>query len=359
MSGRHVLARGITGEGRPLRFLMIVVGGWTGARVALLWPDPVAERAIAARRLITASSPPIGVTAPVGAPTAAVIPHLSNSERVATIHLIDTIGRVPAARLQIAAAAPPPNPLTAAAAPPPAPVIAAASSPAIVPRAARVDAAQPVAIALPQPARWSASVWGLIRGSGAAGGVATPQLGGSQVGARLAFRLDQSGRVAAVARVAAALRTRQQEAALGVEWQPTRLPLRLVAEQRIGIAGIRGGPALGLVGGVGALPLGHDLRVDGYAQAGVVARDRADGYVDGALVIARPVRVAEATRIELGIGAWGAAQRGASRLDLGPSATLVLPLERRAIRVGVQWRERVAGNARPGSGAVLSLGTDF
>ncbi len=358
MIGRHVLARGITGEGRPLRFLMIVVGGWTGARVALLWPDPMAERAIAARRLITASSPPIGVTAPVGTPATAAIPHLSSPERAATVRLTDPIGRAPAARLQVAAA-PPPNPLTAAAAPAPAPVIAAASSPPIVPRAARADAAQPVAIALPQPARWSASVWGLIRGSGAAGGVATPQLGGSQVGARLAYRLDQSGRVAAVARVAAALRTRQQEAALGVEWQPTRLPLRLVAEQRIGIAGIRGGPALGLVGGVGALPLGHDLRVDGYAQAGVVARDRSDGYVDGALVIARPVRVAEATRLELGIGAWGAAQRGASRLDLGPSATLVLPLEWRAIRIGVQWRERVAGNARPGSGAVLSLGTDF
>ncbi len=357
MSGRHVLARGITGEGRPLRFLMIVVGGWTGARVALLWPDPVAERAIAARHLITASSHPIGVAAPVGTPATAAIPHLSSPERAATVCLTDTIGRAPATTLTLAAA-PLPNPLTAAAAPAPAPVIAAASSPPIVPRAARADA-QPVAIALPQPARWSASVWGLIRGSGAAGGVATPQLGGSQVGARLAFRLDQSGRVAAVARVAAALRARQQEAAAGVEWQPTRLPLRLVAEQRIGIAGIRGGPALGLVGGVGALPLGYDLRVDGYAQAGVVARDRADGYVDGALVIARAVRVAEATRIELGIGAWGAAQRGASRLDLGPSATLVLPLEWRAFRIGVQWRERVAGNARPGSGAVLSLGTDF
>jgi len=37
----------------------------------------------------------------------------------------------------------------------------------------------------------------------------------------------------------------------------------------------------------------------------------------------------------------------------------VLPVEAHAIRIGVQWRERVAGNARPGSGAVLSIGADF
>jgi len=225
--------------------------------------------------------------------------------------------------------------------------------------AARYDAAQPVATALPTRPRWSGSAWAFVRGAGDAGGVATPQLGGSQIGARVAYRLDARGRVAAVARVAAATGVRQQEAAIGVEWQPTRLPIRLVAEQRIGIANIRGGPAIGLVGGVSALPLGAGLRVDGYAQGGVIARDRADGYVDGAASVGRTIASRGRSRLELGLGAWGAAQRGAARLDLGPSLVAVLPVEAHAIRIGVQWRERVAGNARPGSGAVLSIGADF
>lgn len=355
MNARGMLARGIGGEGRPLRFLMLVVGGWSGARIALLWPDPALDRVVAARRIAAAS--PVRQPAPapliaLGSAAASTIARLSLPRGMAIVtsarrdRATPLVATAPARRIS----------------PPLVPVIATiAPAPVAPPLGAQAggDAAQPVATTLPRRARWSGSGWALVRGNGAPGGVATPQLGGGQVGARLAYRLDRSGRMAAVARVAAALGTRQQEAALGVEWQPTRLPVRLVAEQRIGVAGIRGGPALGLVGGVGALPLGGGLRADGYAQAGVVARDRADGYVDGALVIARPVVTRGAMHVELGVGAWGAAQRGASRLDLGPAAIVVLPVDRRAIRVGIQWRERVAGNARPGSGAVLSLGTDF
>ncbi|WP_298811837.1 hypothetical protein [uncultured Sphingomonas sp.] len=355
MNARGMLARGIGGEGRPLRFLMLVVGGWSGARIALLWPDPALDRVVAARRIAAASPARQPAPAPLialGSAAASTIARLSLPRETAIVTLArrdratPLVATAPARRIS----------------PPLVPVIATVASAPIAPlldAQAGGDAAQPVAATLPRRARWSGSGWALVRGSGAAGGVATPQLGGGQVGARLAYRLDRSGRVAAVARVAAALGTRQQEAALGVEWQPTRLPVRLVAEQRIGVAGIRGGPALGLVGGVGALPLGAGLQADGYAQAGVVARNRADGYVDGALVIARPVVTRDAMHVELGVGAWGAAQRRASRLDLGPAAIVVLPVDRRAIRIGIQWRERVAGNARPGSGAVLSLGTDF
>ncbi|WP_375272916.1 hypothetical protein [Sphingomonas sp.] len=353
----------IGGQGRPLRFLMIVIGGWTGARVALVWNDPAGERLIAAPRLAPlrrADARPAIAPAPliaaaslaasemplVRAPRGPSVPSARRgssrlvSEISATNYATTDETRFASAAGSLAAFRPLDQPPEQSGA------------------AIGIQAAQPVATALPTRARWSGSAWAFVRGTGAAGGVATPQLGGSQIGARVAYRLDSAGRVAAVARAAAATGVRQQEAAVGVEWQPTRAPIRIVAEQRIGIANIRGGPALGLVGGVSALPLGAGLRVDGYAQGGVIARDRADGYVDGALSIGRTVATRGA-RLELGLGAWGAAQRGASRLDLGPAATLVLPVDGRGIRAGVQWRERIAGNARPGSGAVLSLGADF
>lgn len=340
------------GQGRPLRFLMIVVGGWTGARVALLWPEAQVERLAAVTRTARApgSHHALGARAPaplIGAGSLAAAEVMLPPKRLLAPAVL-AVSRVapPAAPVSIAVVEPVEAPAIAA----PMPVNAGA---------ARYDAAQPVATALPTRPRWSGSAWAFVRGAGDAGGVATPQLGGSQVGARVAYRLDARGRVAAVARVAAATAVRQQEAAVGVEWQPTRLPIRLVAEQRIGIANIRGGPAIGLVGGVSALPLGAGLRVDGYAQGGVIARDRADGYVDGAASVGRTIASRGRARLELGLGAWGAAQRGAARLDLGPSLVAVLPVEARAIRVGVQWRERVAGNARPGSGAVLSIGADF
>ena len=340
------------GQGRPLRFLMIVVGGWTGARVALLWPEAHVERLASVTRAARAPAPRLapGTRAPA--------PLIAAGSLAATGVMLPRGRLLAPAGWPVSRVAPPVVPM-AVVERVGAPAVAIVAPVAVNAGAARYDAAQPVATALPTRPRWSGSAWAFVRGAGDAGGVATPQLGGSQIGARVAYRLDARGRVAAVARVAAATGVRQQEAAIGVEWQPTRLPIRLVAEQRIGIANIRGGPAIGLVGGVSALPLGAGLRVDGYAQGGVIARNRADGYVDGAASVGRTIASRGRARLELGLGAWGAAQRGAARLDLGPSLVAVLPVEARAIRVGVQWRERVAGNARPGSGAVLSIGADF
>lgn len=210
----------------------------------------------------------------------------------------------------------------------------------------------------PGPSRWSGSLWGIVRGRGAAG-VATPQLGGNQAGLRLAYALDEGGRVTLAGRVASALGMRQQEAAVGVEWRPTRLPLRLVAEQRIAIAGARGGLGVGVVGGVAEVPLGAGIALDGYGQAGWIARDGGEGYADGALRAGRDVMTRGAVAIDLGVGAWGAAQRGAARLDVGPSAALTFPIGARRIRLSLDWRQRIAGDARPGSGPALSLGADF
>jgi hypothetical protein len=332
-------------RGRPLRFLFLVLGSWIGARIWQLWPAPPLRDAtpLAAGRVEHRDDRPAANTAFANIKATIVtgaIPYRSGAPstraRLAEAALSFVIPPKPLTQWGIESPAPPPRKTFA--------VIADALSPPSAP-----------------PRRWSASGWAVMRGSGAGGGVSTPQLGGSQAGIRIARTLDAQGRVAIVARVAAALDVRQQEAALGIEWRPSALPVRLVAERRFGLSNQRGGTGLGLIGGVSdvALPLG--FRLDGYAQAGAVLRREVDGYADGAARITRPVVGSpDRTHISLGLGVWGGAQREAQRLDIGPAATIDLPLGRAPhLRVALEWRQRIAGIARPGSGPALSIGTDY
>jgi hypothetical protein len=142
-----------------------------------------------------------------------------------------------------------------------------------------------------------------------------------------------------------------------MEWQPVaKLPLRLAAErrQRLGREG-RSAFALGAHGGLSEVRLPGNLRLDAYGQAGAVGLRARDLFADGAIRIAAPLDAAGAVRV--GAGAWGAAQPGAARLDLGPSLSLRLPPARATL--ALDWRFRAAGRARPGSGPAITLSTDF
>jgi hypothetical protein len=99
--------------------------------------------------------------------------------------------------------------------------------------------------------------------------------------------------------------------------------------------------------------------LDGYAQGGGIARDGIEGYVDGAMRISYPLARLGPARIDLGLGAWGAAQRGASRVDAGPWLSTALPVAGRSLRLSLEWRQRLAGRATPSSGPALTIGTDF
>ena len=62
----------------------------------------------------------------------------------------------------------------------------------------------------------------------------------------------------------------------------------------------------------------------------------------------------------IGAGAWGGIQKGASRLDAGPGATVSMPLSPKVFgRLAVDWRFRVAGNAEPDSGPALTVAAGF
>jgi hypothetical protein len=201
---------------------------------------------------------------------------------------------------------------------------------------------------------WTVSAWAFLRRGGGAtlapGGI----LGGSQAGARATYRIAGSQAPLSLSlRVTVPVeRTRGAEAAAGLDWKPiARLPVHLLLERRQRL-GAEGRSAFGVtVYGGGEAKLGP-LHVDGYAQAGVVGARRRDMFADGGVRAAMPLGP-----LRIGVGAWAAAQRGASRVDVGPHAALRLrPLN---AALSADWRFRVAGSARPGSGPALTLAADF
>ncbi|WP_333573800.1 hypothetical protein [Sphingomonas sp.] len=220
------------------------------------------------------------------------------------------------------------------------------------------------AVLPPQPARsaprrrWSGSAWLALRpGQGIGAAPAAGQLGGSQYGVRLVRALGSRGKLAAFGRVAGPMRGAGAEAALGLEWRPFAAPLRLAVERRFGLDGGPGGTGVGVVAGVDHGIAG--FRLEAYGQAGMILRNRPEPYADGALRLTRAAPLARAAEPAIGFGVWGAAQRGAERLDIGPTVVARLPAGALHARIALDWRQRIAGRARPGSGIALTLGSDF
>lgn len=328
------------GQGRPLRFLALVVLGWVALRIAILWPQtgslPEAMRTILSfePRMEEPAVPPARVpSAPGWIERPVAVLSFAGHHALTPVRASDPL-RVELATLGLIQFGP--AEYTDGK---PAPAFAA-------PAQTRFD---------PAPSRWSASGWLVLRpGSGfsaAPGG----QLGGSQGGVRIAWMVDPDRRIALFGRVVTPLSGPGREAAIGVEWQPLRAPVRVVAEQRLALDGGRGGTGLGLVAGIDRrIPGG--FRLESHGQAGAIRRDRVEPYADGS---ARATGRIPGTPLSLGGGAWGAAQRDAARLDVGPSAAIDLPVAGQRLRVALDWRQRVAGDARPGSGIALTLGSDF
>jgi len=183
-------------------------------------------------------------------------------------------------------------------------------------------------------------------------------LGGSQAGARLTWRFNPA--FAANLRVSAPLRQGQRkfagEAAVGLSWQPLQsVPVRLMAERRKAVGAAGGGRdafALLAEGGVYEKALPWEFRLDGYAQTGVVGARTRDWFVDGGATVTRPFL----RRYAFGLGAWGGAQPGLSRLDVGPRMSMQI---RPGIRAHVDYRYRLFGSAKPGSGFAATVATDF
>lgn len=216
--------------------------------------------------------------------------------------------------------------------------------------------------------RWSGDAWLLWRHDAVATGAGTfagPSYGASQAGAVLRYRLAPGSRYQpqAYLRGSTALNDpRERELAFGLAVRPLAvLPATLLVEGRAARSGghTRLRPAIAVVSTLPPLRLPLDLRGEAYVQAGYVGGPGATAFVDGQARIDRPfVRLGRA-ELRGGAATWGGAQRGASRLDFGPSVTLAVPLGKVTARLAADWRFRVAGQAVPSSGPALTLSAGF
>jgi len=206
--------------------------------------------------------------------------------------------------------------------------------------------------------RFQISVWSLVRNASSSGSlVPGGTLGGSQIGARGWFEPGPKG-IALTARISSPLASRNgSEASIGVGVRKENFGL--ILEERFSLdAGGRARPSVTAFGGVSEVRLRGQLRLDAYAQAGVVGLRNRVGFADGAVRIEHPL-VGKNARLSVGAGAWGGAQPGLSRIDIGPQVVARLPVLGGNLRIAGEWRFRVGGNADPGSGPTLSIGADF
>lgn len=219
--------------------------------------------------------------------------------------------------------------------------------------------------------RWHGWAYALVREGGGSSLAASPRLGASQAAAELSWRANPRSRAAfdLFARIDAPLDDFGDGAQLAVGGRlvPVRDNPRIAlqVERLVGLDdSARDAFALRLTGGGDHFPAAgaRGLAASGYGEAGVIGLSRTDAYVGGqaAAGYAWP---AGPGHVVAGAGAWGYWQEdGASdewRLDVGPSVGYRLPTGRAVIDVRLDYRARIGGDARPGSGVALTVGTSF
>lgn len=368
-----------------LRFLLLCIGGWIALRTMMVWnpamssaPDPASMRwsapsAFAVSDALTESAPAIAASEPFplmpkrvsGSPFPAAAPaRLVEAPDAAEDELVSggSGSDRHSLRLALMERLLPPQPggaARSAAAPPKALWFPLA-------RSAHADPGhgKPFWIQR-QLGGWALAGWVFLReGSGNASETigAASQLGGSQAGFRLGYGFGDAGRARAYSRATIALqRPQQREIAFGLAFAPlAHLPVDVAIEQRVAV-GKEGRTALAMMasGGVSDVALGAGFRLEAYAQAGVVGARRRDGFADGAIVVDRSLGPDDTSLLRVGALAAGAVQPGAARVDVGPRLTLRLPEVGEGSRIALDWRQRIAGDARPESGLALTLASDF
>ncbi len=233
--------------------------------------------------------------------------------------------------------------------------------------AAAVPRAEP---APAKPRRWSADAWALLRrdgtGAPASPGALPATYGASQAGAVLRYRLSLASRYRPTAymRTTSTLGLMQEtSAALGLSARPLPgLPVIAAVEARLTDQGgkRRFQPAAMAVTQLPWFALPAGFRGEAYAQAGYVAGRYATPFADGQFRADRPLVTLGKIETRLGAGVWGGAQKGAGRLDAGPSASIAMPLARGTSgRVALDWRFRLVGKAVPDSGPAVTLSAGF
>ena len=379
-------------RGQPLASLALVLAGWVGVRAAV-WEPPfalpgrvgsitTAERAAPRASLAQPAADPVRDPGKFWSPPAMQLAEIAPSPVLAAT-------REPV--MPLARAAPEPRALAPLPEPLPDPVAIPATAPriaaahqllylaalgrlplppglALLAAPPRPVAAPPAALATTAAPRWSGDGWLLVRRG--SGGLATasgfPSYGASQAGGVIRYALAPASPHApqAYLRLSRAIGGfDESEAAAGLSARPfASVPLRLLGEarvQRSGTGTTRVRPAASLVSELPPVRLPLGIAGEGYAQVGYVGGKHSTPFFDVQAVADRKLASTGPAELRLGAGVWSGGQKGAARLDLGPRASLRLDTAPARSRLALDWRFRVAGDARPGSGPTLTFSAGF
>jgi hypothetical protein len=202
---------------------------------------------------------------------------------------------------------------------------------------------------------FSGSAWILFRPQSSGQKLADfGQLGGSQAGVRLYLPLRRGVRL--TGRVSMPLSGVGTDASLGVALKARQLPVELLVERRFALdRGSRNAFSATLTSSIASRSIVRGWQVEGYGQAGLVGIRHPSLFADGALRLTKAIARTGKIKLEAGGGVWAAAQQGVSRLDAGPAVSVLTP----AFRASFEWRQRLAGNAKPSSGPSVTLSSSF
>ncbi len=350
----------------PLRFLALVVIGWGALRLTTAERLPLAD-SFGAPAEAAAAVPPVAMTefpplppfdAPPPTPQPAYAHMLPTAVMTPRLVYYSVPVRMPAPAYYAAPPSAPAQPLLDFHLPTSSGEqwsLASFTAASLPPRQSAPAAAVPAPPSAPRKLdRWQLSSWALLREQrGAATLASGGMLGGSQAGARLTYAVTPQ--IGASLRTTSPVGGRGVEVALGARYQPLRsVPVWVTAERRqaFGRDGGRSAFALFAEGGLYETGLPWKLLLEGYAQGGVVGINSRDLFADGALTLTRPVYKNYAA----GFGVWAGAQPGLYRVDAGPRVSMRVKSN---IRMHLDWRQRLAGDAQPGSGPAVTLAADF
>ncbi len=190
------------------------------------------------------------------------------------------------------------------------------------------------------------------------------QYGGSQAGGILSYRFSGDDRTSLVAFVRASTplsASGDEELAIGIKAKPlNNLPISLYAEQRVGPGSFGNrGTALYVAGGTGPDLVIAKTSLETYGQAGYLFSEDDSHFFDMAATLQRTILERGKYRMTMGAGGWAGGQKGLHRIDIGPRANIHLPVGKTDLRVSLDWRQRIAGNAAPDSGVAITVSSGF
>ena len=395
-------------RGQPVFMLVAVLGSWVAARAAMWQPElgdrdpPPAEdvdapstasaprTAVALARLPRLPTPAAGAsdhggfdTGPgTGLPprwSASLRPEIESADQSPS-----AAGEVQAPRPAQADFTPAQEPTATLASAQPRPAITTTPAysvptqdPVAVQEISQLSDPAPLAAPFPPVApsaktiapgarRWSGDFWLLLReDTTTAVTSGRGSYGQSQLGGVLRYNLAPSSahRPAAYVRASQALAgAEESEVAAGLAARPLpSVPVTVAAELRATLVNgqVELRPAAFAYTELAPCNLPLGFTGEAYVQAGYVGGDFATAFADGQLRAEREIVRLGAVTLSAGGGAWGGAQKGAERLDLGPGTTFKLDAGLAAARVSLDWRFRVAGDAEPSSGPTLTISAGF